>query len=184
MYTRQIIRWPVLPPQTHPCKIITCGHNCPQKCLYFPLLIPKQDTFRSITSERAWQDWHKVHRGTPFSCLFKESSLWWGRSNLSSAIPQTIISTLKVLGAAGSARAKEPAGRGVSPGTEAQNGMVLTQFASSGIWVALRAQLVKFTASCASPAKVSFTVRIQIKGSPASTALPPRKRLGYTFSMD
>lgn len=56
-----------------------------------------------------------------------------GRSNLSLAMPKTMISSLEVLGAPGSDRAKQSDGKGARAGTETQNSMVLTLFASSGI---------------------------------------------------
>lgn len=74
--------------------------------------------------------------------------------------------------------------QGLRDGTEEQHRMAPALSPSSGIWVILCAQLVKFTASCASPAKLLLTVRIQIKGSSTSAALPPHSSLDYTFSMD
>lgn len=56
-----------------------------------------------------------------------------GRSNLSLAMPKTMIPSLEVLGAPGADGAKQSAGREARAGTEAQNRMVLTLFASSGI---------------------------------------------------
>lgn len=99
-------------------------------------------------------------------------------------MPKATISPLNIWGAAGADKAWQSGGKGLRAGTEAQDRMVPALSSSFGIWVALCAQLVKFTASCASLAKLSLTVRIQIKGSPASTALPPRSSLDYIFSMD
>lgn len=112
MHTGQVIRWPLLPPQTHPCKIGRGGCHPLQKRLRFPYQFPSRRLLVTLHQQEPGRINVRSIEKQSFHLFSDNPASSEGKSNSSLAMPKAIISSLKILGAAGADRVQQSGGKG------------------------------------------------------------------------